>query len=841
MKFYTSVVRHGNNILYRGNHNGKRILKKVPYQPTLYVESPHSTSGMTTMHKIPVEPKIMESMSDAKKFIDDYASVHGMNVHGMDNYVNQFVTELFPDTIDYNPSLIDVAITDIEVDITTGYGSVEKADKPISAITLKRTSDDRYHVFTYLEYDKSKTELAEIGEDKIVHHKAIDEKQMLEMFIAEWESNYPDVVTGWNSAFFDVGYLGKRIEVVLGEFYLKKLSPWGIVRRRTVTLMGNENYTYDIHGVANLDFMDVFKKFGYSYGNQESYKLDHIAHVLLGERKLSYEEFGDLNGLMVRNPQKYIDYNIKDVWLVVRMIEKTGLLNLCFSVAYKGGVNYEEALGTTGIWDSIIYRVMTKENMVPPLSPPRQEKLPFEGGFVKQPIPNAYKSVVTLDLASLYPHIMMQYNMSPEMYVRNDFESVNVRMILDGHYRNTTSYAVAANGACFKKEEKGIIPRIIALFYAERSAAKKKMLAVEQEIENASGDEVERLTVIRNVLNNEQMAIKILMNALYGASANVHFRYHIKQMAEGITTTGQLAVQTAEKFVNECLNAMAGNKTFKDYVIYCDTDSVHICLHDFVEKYLGENPTHAQIESFLDQLADKKLQPSVTEGYEWMADVTGAFENKMSMKREKICVNTIYSSKKRYGMLVLNSEGVHYDEPYLSITGLAPVRSTTPEVCRQVLKDCIRLVLEEKKSEMQEKVATFKTEFFSMTADKIGKVSGTDDINAYSHPVTIYRGGTPAHVKSALLFNNMIKSRGLENRHELIVGGDKIKFVYLTQPNPVKDKVIGFKGMLPRELGIEPYIDYNVQFDKVFVSALKSVTDVVGWPHEDKNDLSDFW
>ena len=832
--FYTSAFRHGKVIKYLGYENGEKVKFTVPYRPTLFVTSKQNNAhDWHSLDGKPVEPIQFGSMGEATDFIKSYSDVPGFDVYGNTNYVVQYLNEEFPGVIKWDRNTINVTSIDIETKFGDGFPEPKDADQEVTAITMKNNIDDTYYTFGCGEYD---VENSLMQTHSVVYVKCADERELLHKFVYHWSKTSPDIVTGWNCEFFDIPYLVNRIRRIFDNGREKFLSPWRMIdERETHTGYGQSTLKYEIKGVAILDYMAIFKKFGYSYGPQESYKLDHIANIVLGEKKLDFGEASDLNELHANDYQKFIDYNIKDVELIDRMEDKLGLISLCLTMAYKGGVNYEQVLGTVAIWDSLIYRDLHAKRIAVPQNE-ESFKGAYPGGYVKEPHVGMHDWVCSFDLASLYPSIIMQYNMSPETILLDDEPGVNVESVLAGHIKNNTpNTALAVNGVRFDTKKLGIIPAIIQEIYNDRQTFKQAQLKAEQELELCGvKSEVYALEKRIAIAKNQQMALKILLNSLYGAMGNKWFRYFDMRIAEGITLTGQATIRWAENNLNDYLNKTLQTK--KDYVVAIDTDSVYVCLDEFVKRLGPAKPV-----DFLDQVCSGALEGALTECYDRLFKTLGGIENKMVMEREVIADRGIWTAKKRYILNVHDNEGVRYAQPKLKIMGIEAIKSSTPAICRQALKDIFRRIIETDQETVQSDIANFKAAFKQASAEEVSFPRGVNNLNKWTDRETIYKKGTPIHIRGAILHNNMITKQKLNRSIQKITSGDKVKFTYLVKPNPIKENVIAFVDYLPRQFKLEKYIDYNLQFEKTFLGAIEPVLEAVGWTSEHEVSLEDFF
>ena len=840
MKFYTNVSVIKNKIGVVGYDNGRRYTRLEDFGPTLYVKSQQPT-GWKTIKDEYVMPRTFVDISEARNWIKQLEDISNFNFYGNTNFGSQYVLETFGQEIEYDRKLIRVGYLDIEVESDAGFPEPREAKYPVITITAMNSHDGVYHVWGMVDYDPKVTELEEL-KGNIQYHKCPNERTLLQSFVDWWSHNYPDAVTGWYSKMFDIPYLVNRIALVLGDSTMRKLSPFGIVRERNINMTGRKEgiQTYIIEGVQDLDYMELFRKFGYVFGPQESYRLDHIAHVVLKERKLSYAEHGSLATLYREDPQKFVDYNIKDVQLVKKLDDSLDYITLAATIAYRAGANYIDSFGTVAVWDNIIYRELHSRNIAVDAKK-EAGKVEYPGGFVKDPQVGSHNWVCSFDLNSLYPSIIIQYNMSPETITDIIDTTYNIDDLLDKKLPQASrEYSVTANGVHFSKKERGVIPHIIRQLYEQRVGIKKQMIEAKNQYEKTKDPELKAKS---SKLENEQMVIKILLNSLYGAMANAYFRYFDMRVAAGITTTGQLTIRWAEKAINQYLNKLLKTEGH-DFVIAVDTDSLYICLDKLVEKVYKDaahDPANVEaIIKFLDDVCKTKLEPFLQESYGELYDYLNGFENRMVMKREAIASRGIWTAKKRYVLNVYNNEGVQYANAKLKIMGIEAVKSSTPEVCRDKLKEAFKIIINGTEADVQKFISDFKEEFFTMSPTQVAFPRGVSEVDQN------YRGGSfekgvPIHVRGAMVYNWGLKQRKLDGKYDLIRSGDKIKYLYLKLPNPVRENVIAFPEYLPEEFGLKNYIDYQAQFDKTFVSPLQAILDAVGWSAIKVNTLEDFF
>ena len=830
MRFYTNVQLIGNQFLVRGYENGKSFETRDEFIPTLFVKS-KKESKYKTLSGESVEPIQPGYVRDCREFYKKYDSVDGFEIYGNDRYIYQYISEKYPeDEIKFDISKIKLVTLDIEVASESGFPDVESCVEEILAITIQDYTTKKIITWGVKPFNNVRKD--------VTYHLCASEHALLNSFINYWMQNTPEVITGWNIELYDIPYIAKRLNRVLGEKLMKRLSLWGLVTEGETYINGRKHTTFDVGGVTQLDYLNLYKKF--TYKAQESYRLDYIAEVELGQKKLDHSEYDTFKDFYTKGWQKFIEYNIVDVELVDRLEDKMKLIELALTMAYDAKVNYVDVFYQVRMWDNIIYNYLKKRDIVIPPRNKSQKNEKYAGAYVKEPKPGKYDWVVNFDLNSLYPHLIMQYNISPETLMDERHPTATVDKILSQelNFDEYKDYAVCANGAMFRKDVRGMLPELMEKMYNERVIFKKKMIEAKKAYEKKKTKELEK-EIAR--CNNIQMAKKISLNSAYGAIGNQYFRYYKLENAEAITLSGQVSIRWIETKMNTYINKLLKTEDV-DYVIASDTDSIYLNMGPVVETvFKGREKTTESIVSFLDKVASLELEKYIEGSYQELADYVNAYDQKMQMKRENIADRGIWTAKKRYILNVWDSEGVRYEEPKLKMMGIEAVKSSTPAPCRQMIKDALKLMMNGTEDEVIDFIDNARKKFRQLPPEQISFPRSASDVNKYKSSATIYTKGTPIHVRGALLFNHYIKEAKLTNKYSLIQNGEKIKFVYLKKPNSIHENIISFIQEFPKELNLDKYIDYDLQFEKAFLEPLKIILDAVGWSVEKTINLDSFF
>lgn len=829
--FYTNVKKIGNYIYERGyDEYNIPFSEKSEFYPTFYVTS-KKKSKWKSLHDHDVEPVNPGNLNETWQWLGKYKHIDGFTVYGQENPAYQYISDKYPEEITgFNINNIKMYTIDIETASEYGFPEVDLAREEILLISIQDYSTKKVYTWGSGPYSKKI--------DNYVYYECSNELDLINKFLTFWENNYPDIVTGWNIGGYDIPYIINRIAKLFGEKEAKRLSPWKFIRSQKVFEFNREEIRYEIYGIAILDYLSLYRK--YSFKNPENYRLDTIAENELGQKKLDHSQYATFKDFYTYGWDTYVEYNIIDVKLVNKLEDKLQLINMAIDLAYQSKSNYEDIFFQVRMWDNIIFNYLKNKNIVIPLKKTSVKSEKFEGAYVKIPNPGMYGWTVTLDLTSLYPHIMMSYNISPETLVNKPFGDINVDKIISKTVDTSIfpDYSICPNGSMYTKKKQGFIPAILEEMFEKRKQYKDLMISAEKEYEKNKNDKIQYQISNYKV---KQLSLKVCLNSGYGALGSPYFRFYELRNAEAITLSGQLALKWIESKLNKYFNNLLSTKDI-DYCIYGDTDSIMLNVDPLVHKMFDvDNTPKEKIVNFLDKAFSTQIQKYINSSYKELTDYLNCYQSKLHMKREKIADKFLIRGKKNYIFNVWDNEGVRYEKPKISITGLEAVKSSTPAYCRVKLKEAFEVIMNSDQNEMIDFISKVKSEFKTLSPESISSPTGVSDVLKFMDLNTLYRKGTPFHVRGSIVYNNFIKKNKLENKYTKISNGDKIKYCYLKLPNPVMENVISFQQTFPIETGLEKYIDYDMQFDKTFIQPLKSILDIIGWNTEKVITLEDFF
>jgi len=827
MNFYKNVIEHKGRLLIRGVLNGKDYKDTINFGPTLYAPTKEHSQYKTLQGQY-LKPLEFTSINAARRFRRDVATDNSP-VYGLERYHYQYIGSEYPEDIKWEKEYIKIFTLDIETTCENGFPDVENPIEELLCITVKNQSNKSIITWGVGKFTTDRTDITYI--------ECKNEKHLIMEFMKFWLKNYPDVITGWNTKFFDLPYLMNRIKFLVGDKVAQRMSPWSLIDKSEIVVRGRPQTYYKLLGICMLDYLDLYRWFIPT--RQESYRLDFIGELELGHGKHPnpYETFKEF---YEQDFQKFVDYNIQDVEIVDSLEDKLGLIDLSLTVAYESKVNYDDIFSQVRVWDTLIANHLMKKNICVPPREEHQKDTKYEGAYVKDPALGMHDWIVSFDINSLYPHIIIQYNISPEKLIGTSPESVSVNKMLKKKvgldFLKTQDACLTPNGAMFKRDSQGFLPEMMESMYKDRIVFKKRMLKAKKQYQKTKTPELKK-EISR--CNNIQWARKIALNSAYGAVGNQYFRYYDVRQAAGITTAGQFIIRFIERKVNDYLNSIL-NTEKTDYIVASDTDSIYVRFKDLVE-HTCKGKSNEQILNFLDKVCENKLEPFIAECFDELGDYSNAFKNAMVMKREVIADKGIWVAKKRYMLNVLDDEGVRLAQPKLKLMGIEAVKSSTPQVCRVKIKEAIEVIMSKEQTDLHKLVAEFRKEFMKLPAEAIAFPRSCNNVKKYRDHSNIFIKGTPIHVKGALIYNYQIQKLGLKNKYPFIQEGDKIKFIKLVPANPFKFDVISYITSLPPEFKLQDYIDYETQFEKTFTDPMRFILDAIGWKSEPQANLEAFF
>jgi DNA polymerase elongation subunit (family B) len=843
--FYTYVEKQGGKVFHRFVDKDQKRRQEVLSEFPMELYMPGNRNDATSLNGQQLSRVEFTQVQEVNDFISNYKDV--TDIYGQTSVAHQFINYKYPTDIEFNFKKFVVLNFDLEIEHDNGFPEPWPAAQEILSVSLKVFGRDQKITLGYNDFKPER--------EQDIYVKCKDERDLLTKFLGFWKRIAPDFITGWNIETFDVPYLVNRMTRVLGEKTTKELSPFhqdarNVIREYNVKGGGK---SFRILGITTMDYMVLYQKFNPE--KRESYRLDFIGETEVGEKKVDYSEYdNNLMRLYRENFEKFIVYNEKDVDLVEKIDNKLQFMMLGIKIALMTKSRYQELFGTVKIWDNLIFGMLIKDNIqIPPARYADDDGESFVGAYVKDPIAGAYYWVLSFDLTSLYPSIVRMYNMSPESIVDQAQGNLGWMMsmktldksIVEGLAER--NLAMAANGSTYRKDVIGILPRAMAMLFDERKRYKKLMLATKSEKEKyiADGGYNEELIHAYSdkiaMLDATQQALKIVANGGYGAIGNKAFRYFDPNIAEGITLTGQMTIRFINDRMNWFLNKKFGTDK-KDYVITTDTDSMYIYLDKFVEDNKDLKTVQERVD-FVDKFAKEEIEPFLAQEYLRLSEYVNATTNLMDMKREAIASRGIFRGKKNYIMDVYDNEGVRFHEPLCKMVGVESKRTSTPMICRKELEECYKVMLRESNNEiLLKRIDEFRKVFDASPIHTVAFPRGVNEIHKWADGSGGYKKGTPIHVKASIIHNAIVAGDPeLSKRYEHIKEGSKIKWIYLKEPNHLRTNVVGFSHELPKEFGMDNFIDWKVQFDKAFLGPVNSLAVLLGWKTERIASLEDLF
>jgi DNA polymerase elongation subunit (family B) len=856
---YTSVVPYGNSLLIRERDAKGRLKawREREFQPSVYI---HSEKGSFTNLRGDQKLARVETgdIAATKDFMESYVENSNVSIYGMDNIALQYIQAMYDRKQPIPKSAIRTGTLDIEVGSDQGFPDPMEAKYPVTAITYFDSFDNIFHVWSTCAWESSKSELKPDVLHRVKYTQCDTEEDILRGFMEYWTSNYPDIITGWNTDGFDLIYLYNRMVGIWDETEANTMSPWNVVRTKKFTKFNKDQHEVNLLGINQLDYLKLYRK--HTFKMQESYSLDHIASIeLKGHRKLSYEEVGSLHELYKTNPQKYVDYNITDVDLVLRIDFKKKLLALVIDVAYFAGVNYDDTFSPVKIWEAKIYDYLMSNGIIVPWKSNQGDNDSggeLLGAFVKEaPTGKIWKWVMSFDLTSLYPSIMRQWNLGPDTltlprnYELQQIHNLNIvnkilkMELTEGQLEalRMENLCLAGNGTFYTNSKKSFMNVLMEELFTERKRCKDLSIAAKKaktHLEEGSDEWKKQDAIVSENFVREQ-ALKVLLNSAYGALGNAYFMFYDLDVAGAVTYSGQAITQWIEIRLNKYLNDLFKTQNV-DYILYIDTDSVYINCEQFVKRFIPKGTPENDIVDFLDKVGQKFRDDVIDPGYEHLQKHLNCMEQLMIMKREAIASAAFWKAKKKYAMRVLDSEGVR-EEDY-KIMGLEAISTKTPIFSRKALKEAYKIILTKENEALLDFIDEFRTKVDGLSIEDLALGTSVSGLKKYSDDEGYPIQGTPQHVAAALLYNRLIKQYGVDGTYESIKEGEKMKMVYLKQRNPLKTfTVVGFSSFWPRQFELDKFIDRNRMFERGFLSPLAEMCDTFNWQTERVADLTQFF
>lgn len=828
------------------SEEGERIDTEITFRPYLFLEK-EDAEDATSIFKTSLIKKTFRNSIERKKFVEK--STYNRIFHNIAPE-QQFLIDCYKDQ-NNDPSFskfpLKIFLLDIEVDtsLDSSFPTPERAAVPINLITLYDTLTKTTH--TWGLQGKYEATLP-----NSIYHCCKTEQDLILQFVDYWKTDYPDIVSGWNSSGFDIPYIVNRFIRLFGEDFINQLSPTSNVRsRRIFTDMGKEVTLWTISGISLIDYMDLYKTF--SPGEKESFSLNFISELELGEGKIAYNAVS-LSELAQTDWKLFVDYNIQDVHLLVKLEEKLKFLEIARMLSYKGCTNFEAALGKVSIVTGAVAIQASKQGYIIPTFPNKQDRESYEGGLVRDPEKGIQKAIVSFDVNSLYPNTIITLNISPETKVGKIIEGsygenrdLTIRLLNGKVHKlkpdkfqkfiELEQVAVSKAGVMYSQKDKGVIPNLIDQIYKERVEAKSGLSKLKK-----SGDKSRESILKQTYFDTLQYTLKILLNSIYGTFANKHSSLMDIDNATSITMTGQSVARAGGTILDSYVEKNFG--VSESITKYGDTDSVYVSIQPVLDKLNIPLSVEGKVTQQSHEIVNSLDEHVNKEILNWARRELNSRDPRYVFKREIISDVGIFLQKKRYILHVLDEEGVATDK--FKYTGIELVRSTTPKKVKKFIENIIKTSLLTQSIKESNRVYNESYESFQkLDPNDIAARTSINNLEKYSEGASLYKfkKGTPSHVKGAIAYNILIKELKLDDKLEAIQSAQKVKKLYCAK-NKYGLDAICYTASLPEEFGIR--IDWDKMFAKLVTQPTERLYEAIGWSlpsigKEAQTDLMDLF
>ena len=833
---YRNVVyngREGNVTLFTWDESGKRIKYDVTTEPYLYIEGNGNYESIYGTRVI------------KKKFGTQYNRYRFLKESGIKRVFDnlpaqqQFLVDTYwqkNEEPEFNEHPIKTMFIDIETYSPDDFPDIQTANHVCNVITIYDSLEDRFVTWGLKPYKNT--------QDDVTYVHCSDEKDIFRKFIEYLEADFPDILSGWNSEFFDIPYIINRCRRILGDEWVNRMSPMGNVHSRVIRgTFGKEQTKWYIDGISLLDYLDVYKKF--SVGLRESYKLDAIGELELGEKKVDYGNT-NLASLSDDDWQTFIDYNIQDVRLLKNLDVKLKYIDLIRMLAYSGLTTFEAAMGALSVINGATAIRGRRRNQVIPTFIRNEDTGKNPGAYVGEPLRGFQKDIISFDANSLYPNVMISLNMSPETKV-GKIEDKNEKEITIRHvngkvftlpinkfakFVSDEEIAISRANVLFTQKRKGVMPEILDEYYGKRVKIKKELGKLRREYSKTKDPKTK---VKIDQLDSKQLCIKIFINSIYGYFGNKNAPFGDDDIASSITLTGQAVIKMSNELLKKYITKRVGiedEKMLNDSVIYNDTDSSYISIKHIIDNtdinFVDSEGNltkelHDEVQCIEDFLNDEIKV--------WGSKALNSKDCRFVFKREMIADVGVFLQKKRYVIRVLDDEGIPVNK--FKYTGVEVVRSTMPDAIKPHVKGIIETMLSTQDVNKTNKILneTYKI-FKSLPVEDVSFVSGIKGYEKYAMDCDEFKTvkGMPNHVKAAYYHNLLLKKFGIDNEYEEIGSGDKVRYFYVQKPNPFNIGNIAYKYYYPKQFNEKFNVDYELMFEKIIFAAIERFYQNVDWP-----------